>query len=114
MVKTLRQGTNNEVFIDKRFARTALRSSSEGSRERGVLEMGIVCECCMNSCSLRELKQYCHSPPPKSAFTFSSSELRYRRSKKQTTSARSHRRAVIVPSSRRATTYYNKPEKLSR
>lgn len=55
----------NSVFLSKQRALTSLKGSSgrsggEWKRSAGVLQQGIVCECCVHQCGYKELQQYCN------------------------------------------------------
>ncbi len=50
------------VFLSKERALSALRGAINPlKRAGGAYQQGIVCECCVHQCSLKELQEYCNS-----------------------------------------------------
>lgn len=51
---------DKDVFLSKERALAVLRGATI-KRAGGAYQQGIVCECCVHQCSLKELQEYCNS-----------------------------------------------------
>lgn len=73
----LHSDEDKAIFLSKKRAMSVLRGSDimteRSQRSAGAYQQGIVCECCVHQCALRELRQYCNPCVRRSSMGGSSS-----------------------------------------
>lgn len=59
-------GSGDDIFLSRMSALSMLRATTKRHYDSigGAYHTGIVCECCVNKCSLRELQAYCSPKCP--------------------------------------------------